>query len=47
MKLYKFVVLICVLLFLAATATYIIFDSEMFDEVEEKVTSNVVNQVEA
>lgn len=46
MKLYKFVVLICVLIFLAGIATYIIFDSGMIDEIGQEVTNTTtVNQV--
>ena len=45
MKLYKCIVLIIVLLFLAATSTYIIFTGDMFMENEPEINENTVNAI--
>lgn len=45
MKLYKFVVLIIVLLALAGASTYVLLTSEMFESSEPEVNGNTVNSI--
>lgn len=45
MKLYKLIVLIIALLALAATATYIIFSGDMFEDNEPEINRNTVNSI--
>lgn len=45
MKLYKFIIVVIVLLALSATATYIVLTSDIFMENEPRVNENTVNAI--
>lgn len=45
MKLYKFIIVVIVLLALAATATYIVLTSDIFMENEPVINENTVNAI--
>lgn len=45
MKLYKFIIAIIVLLFLTATSTYLLVTSDLFDNGNEKIDENTVNEI--
>ncbi len=45
MKLYKFIIVITVLLALAGTATYIVLTSDIFMEGESEINGNTVNSI--
>ncbi len=45
MKLYKFVILIIVLLALAATSTYVLLTSDIFVDGDPEVNQNTVNAI--
>ena len=45
MKLYKFIILIIVLLALAATSTYVLLTSDIFMAEEPEVNQNTVNSI--
>lgn len=45
MKLYKFIILIIVLLFLTAISTYIFLTSDFFEADKKDVNENTVNKI--
>lgn len=45
MKLYKFIIVIVVLLMLTGTATYILLTSELFEGSTTEVNENTVNAI--
>lgn len=45
MKLYKFIILIIVLLTLTAVSTYVLLTSDLFESSEPKVNENTVNAI--
>lgn len=45
MKLYKFIIVIIVLLFLTATSTYIFLTSDFFENDNKDINENTVNEI--